>query len=97
METVYGDTSSLSDAEVYTLKEILQAKKFLNENTQSLLLRNALICWSENSTLPQSKELYEQYELNFRQKFLWKQIKQKDGLTKNLQMMNHYGKIPTQK
>jgi len=58
METVFNDTTmaSLTAEEVYSLNQLVDAKKFMNETTQALLLRNALICWFENSTLPETAE-----------------------------------------
>jgi len=60
-------------------------------------LRNALICWFENSPMPDSNELFDKYEVNFRQNFFWKQMEQKEELTKKLNMMNTFGSIPTHK
>ena len=60
METVFNDTmmASLTTEEVYNLRQLVDAKKFINESTQALLLRNALMCWYENSTLPDSIEVF---------------------------------------
>jgi hypothetical protein len=68
METVYNDTTmaSLTVEEVYNLNQLVDAKKFMNETTQALLLRNALICWFENSSLPSTAAKYEEFEANFR-------------------------------
>ena len=54
METVYDDTSlkTYTREDIYNLPQLTLAKKFILECTQALLLRNALICWVENSTLP---------------------------------------------
>jgi hypothetical protein len=86
METVFGDTSmaSLTNEDVYSLSQIIDAKKFINEGTQALLLRNALICWFENSVMPSDSETYEKFEKNFRQNFFWKQLEQKEDLAKKL-------------
>jgi hypothetical protein len=86
METVFGDTSmgSLTNEDVYNLDQLINAKKFLNEGTQALLLKNALICWFENSVLPSDAETYEKFEKNFRQNFFWKQLEQKEELAKKL-------------
>ena len=56
MESVYNDTSlrGLGNADVYSNYQLELARKFMNETTSALLLRNALICWFENSTLPDS-------------------------------------------
>ena len=64
METVYNDTTmaKLTAEEVYSLNQLIDAKKFINETTQALLLRNALICWFENSALPDNAEKYEEFE-----------------------------------
>lgn len=61
METVFNDTTmaGLTAEDCYSLNQLIDAKKFMNETTQALLLRNALICWFENSTLPDSAEKYE--------------------------------------
>lgn len=98
METVFGDTSmaSLTNEDVYSLSQLIDAKKFINEGTQALLLRNALICWFENSAMPTDSETYEKFEKNFRQNFFWKQLEQKEELAKKLQMANTFGQIPTQ-
>jgi len=68
METVFGDTSmaSLTNEDAYSLSQLVDAKKFINEGTQALLLRNALICWFENSVLPDNCDVYDIFEKNFR-------------------------------
>lgn len=90
METVFNDSSmaGLTAEEAYKLDQLIDAKKFINENTQALLLRNALICWFENSTLPDDVEKYEQFESNFRQNYFWKQLDQKEELTRKLNVTN---------
>ena len=40
--------ATLSNDEVYNLHQLVDAKKFLAETTQALLLKFALICWNEN-------------------------------------------------
>lgn len=97
METVFNDTSmaSLTKEEVYNMGQLVDAKKFINESTQALLLRNALICWFENSTLPDSAQVYEKFESNFRQNYFWKQLEQKEELTKKLQLSGNFGQIPS--
>lgn len=93
METVFNDTTmaSLTKEEVYSVGQIIDAKKFINESTQALLLRNALICWFENSPLPVTLDKYELFERNFRQNFFWKQLEQKEILTKKLQEQGTFG------
>jgi len=56
---------------------------FMQLNTQTSLLKNAVICWSENSTLPQTIELYEKYEANFKKKFFWKILQYKQQMASN--------------
>ena len=74
METVFHDTSMANQTkeEVYSLSQLLDAKKFINEGSQALLLRNALICWYEDRPLPDTVEQYEESERHFRQNFFWK-------------------------
>lgn len=61
METIYDDKSQscATNEDVYDLDQLKLAKKFINESTTALLLRNALICWIENQNLPDSVEKYE--------------------------------------
>lgn len=40
--------ATMTQEDVYTLFQLADAKKFLSDGTQSLLLKNALICWNEN-------------------------------------------------
>ena len=58
METVFNDPTmgGLSAEDAYKIDQLVDAKKFINETTQALLLRNALICWFENSPMPDSVE-----------------------------------------
>ena len=74
METVFNDDSmaSLSAEEVYNLRQLVDAKKFINESTQAILLKNAVICWFENSPMPDTNEKFEKYEQNFKDNFFWK-------------------------
>lgn len=80
MESVYDDhtMSSNNEDDVYTLSQLLLGKKFINEFASAVLLKNALICWTENQPLPQSVELYEEFEKNFKKNFFWKQLELKD-------------------
>ena len=98
METVFGDQTlkSATNEAAYNLNQILDAKKFLNENTQALLLKNALICGFENSATPTDLEQYDSFQDRFRQNFFWKQLEKKEELSKILQNNNSYGKVPTQ-
>jgi len=50
---------------------------FMQLNTQALLLRNAVMCWTENSTLPHTIELFDKFEVNFKTKFFWKILQYK--------------------
>lgn len=77
METVFGDASmaQLTNEDVYSLSQLTDAKKFLAENTMALLLRNAVMCWSENSPLPSNVNTYKDYEKKFRDNFFWKLLK----------------------
>jgi len=86
METVFGDTSmaQLTNEDVYSLSQLNDAKKFLAENTMSLLLRTAVMCWCENSPLPNSIETFRGYEKKFRDNFFWKLLKQKESLQAKL-------------
>lgn len=85
-----------SSEDVYSLNQLIDAKKFINEGTQALLLKNALTCWFENSVLPADSDTYDKFETNFRQNFFWKQLEQKEELSKKLQQANTYGQIPTE-
>jgi hypothetical protein len=55
------------------------------------------MCWFENSTLPNDIKTYDKFESSFRQNFFWKQMEQKEELTKKLNMMSTFGSIPTHK
>ena len=97
METVFNDTSmgKLKSGQVYNLGQLVDAKKFVNESSQALLLRNALMCWFENSPLPDTHEEYSRWEANFRQNYFWKQLQYKEELTKKLNFINQFGRLPT--
>ena len=60
METVNNE-SNLSDAndQVYSYYQLENAKKFISDVTTSLLLKQALICWTENCVAPESAEQFE--------------------------------------
>ncbi len=74
METVFNDSAmaKLSAEEAYNIEQLLDAKKFINEQTQALLYKNALSCWVENQPLPTSLEKFKKFEDNFKQQFFWK-------------------------
>ena len=76
METVFNDSSmgKLKSGQVYNLSQLVDAKKFVNESSQALLLRNALMCWFENAPLPDTHAEYDRWEANFRQNYFWKQL-----------------------
>ena len=63
METVYNDVSmaSLTNEDVYSLGQLRDAIEFMQQNTRALLLKNAAMCWSENSVLPNSFEVYDRF------------------------------------
>ena len=41
-------------------------------NTQALLLKNAVVCWNENSSLPSNWVEYKKFEENFKTSFFWR-------------------------
>ena len=61
MGSVYEDKSMVDNTEndVYSLGQLNLAKKFINESASALMLRNALICWTENQMLPDNLKLYQ--------------------------------------
>ena len=64
--------ATMGNDEVYNLQQLTDAKKFLAETTQALLLKFALICWNENQVLPDNAAVYAKFEENFRNMFFWK-------------------------
>lgn len=74
----------MQNDDAYDLNQLSKVKGFLADTCQPLLLKNAIICWTENRLLPDDPKLYERYEENFRNKFFWKIIKQKEKLVKNI-------------
>lgn len=43
--TIDPGLATMQSDEVYSLYQLTDAKKFLCDGTQALLLKNALICW----------------------------------------------------
>jgi len=80
METAQNEVSmkTITNEDVYDLQQLSKAKNFIIDTTQPLLLKNAVICWTENTVLPDDPKVYEKYESNFRQAFFWKIIQQKE-------------------
>ena len=87
MESVYDDSSMKKNTEddVYSLHQLGLGKKFINDSTSALLLKNALICWTENSLAPTTKGQYDIFEENFRKNFFWKQLEMKDTIVKKFE------------
>lgn len=52
----------------------------MKENTSSLLLKQAVMCWNENQILPDDPDVYEQWEKRFRSMFFWKIIEEKEAI-----------------
>jgi hypothetical protein len=69
METLANDYAikNMQAEDVYDLGQLKRAKQFIHENTQPLLLKNAIICWVENTVLPDDPDLYERYDQRFRE------------------------------
>ena len=67
---------------VYDFQQLEKAKKFIADNTSSLLLKNAVISWCENSLMPDNTELYEKFERNFRDNYFWKCVEEKEVMKK---------------
>ena len=59
-----------------------------------MLLKNAVMCWNENQILPDDPAVYEKWEKNFRSKFFWKIIEQKENIIQQKQARGD-NKIPT--
>jgi hypothetical protein len=38
------------------------------------------MCWGENSTMPSTSAIYQQFEANFREHFFWKILEQKKDI-----------------
>lgn len=86
METVAGESglSEMATDAVYDFQQLEKAKKFIADNTSALLLKNAVICWCENSLLPDDTELFERYERNFRDNYFWKCVEEKEVMKKTV-------------
>jgi hypothetical protein len=86
METVHNESNlSLMQADdVYKFDQLDKSKKFISEFTVALLLKRALICWSENSLPPEDIERYEKFEQNYRDNFFWKCVEEKELMKKNV-------------
>lgn len=84
METAQNEVQmkNMQNEDVYDLHQLAKAKAFIADTTQPLLLKNAVICWTENTVLPDDPKEYEKYDANFRQQFFWKIIQQKEQIIK---------------
>ena len=92
--TVDSGLATMRNDEVYSLFHLGNAKKFLAEGTQALLLKNAIMCWNENQVLPDNPHLYAKFEENFRNDFFWKIIEHKENMVTNMSSKSTE-KIPT--
>ena len=55
METVLGTGDpQMTREKVYSISQLKDAKDFMKDNTSALLLKQAVMCWSENSGKKQS-------------------------------------------
>ena len=82
METVYADSSlnALTNEDAYDIYQLKDAKGFLEMNTQALLLKNAVVCWNENSSLPSNWVEYKKFEENFKTSFFWRILQYKSQM-----------------
>ena len=46
--------SNMAPDGVYNYEQLTKAKKFLSDISSALMLKNALISWNENHTMPDS-------------------------------------------
>ena len=97
METAHNDhdIKDMQSDDVYDLQQLQKAKGFLTDSCQPLLLKNAIICWIENRVLPDDPRVYEKYDENFREKFFWKIIKQKEQIVKTLSSAGRDTGVPS--
>ena len=90
------NVASMSADEVYSNFQLHDAKKFIADGTQALLLKNAIICWNENQILPDNPNIYAKFESNFRNQFFWKIIEHKENMVASLSARGD-GAIPSKK
>lgn len=97
METIHNDTSMKGrhQEDVYDLNQLKKAKQFIQDYTQPLLLKNAIICWTENCTLPDDPRIYERYDTNFKTQFFWKIIQQKEKIISSIGTQGRDTGIPS--
>ena len=97
MEVFLNDPgfSTMPNDEVYSLYQLPDAKRFISDTTQSLLLKNALICWLENQVLPDSAKVYAKFEENFRNLFFWKIVEHKENMVHSLSQRGDQSGIPS--
>jgi hypothetical protein len=50
------------------------------------LLKNAVMCWSENSLMPDTYERYQMFEKNFRDNYFWKCVEEKEVMKTTLRL-----------
>ena len=89
--------ANLPNDEVYDIHRLVDAKKFLSDGTQALLLKNAIICWNENQVLPDDADTYAKFESNFRDLYFWKIIEHKENMVAQLSARGDASGIPSKK
>ena len=95
METVLGTGDpQMTREKVYSISQLKDAKDFMKDNTSALLLKQAVMCWSENQILPDDPVVYEKWERKFRETFFWKIIQEKEDIKQKKSQRGDL-KIPT--
>ena len=96
METVLGTGDpAMTREKVYSIAQLGDAKAYLSQTTSALLLKQAVMCWNANQILPDDPHVYEKWEKDFRSKFFWKIIQEKDEMITRKAARGDL-KIPTQ-
>ncbi|CDW83349.1 UNKNOWN [Stylonychia lemnae] len=70
----------IENEEAMNVQSLKKVKKFLGELIQAKQLKNALICWLANSTLPTDTKIYQSYLQQYKNDIFWKIMYQKDQL-----------------
>ena len=79
LEVIHRDSVDFNE-EGLQLGHLKKCKKFLSELIQGKQLKNALICWLSNSTIPLDPKVYQTYLQQYKNDIFWKIMNMKDQL-----------------
>ena len=80
LEVIHREKLANDCFEEATIEQLRKSSRFLGDLIKARQLREALMCWMSNSTIPKDPNVYNRLFLEYKNDIFWKIMNKKDTL-----------------